>query len=76
MVRNMARIVLRPGDTLIYRGKALDREVLDAVLSTNQRLLWAFVRGECGDIMAVPYSEDRVIWLAESDVQQPNDVEV
>lgn len=72
----MARIVLRSNDTLIYRGKALDHEVLDAVLSTNKRLLWAFVRSEEGDIMAVPYSEDRVIWLAESDVQQPDDVEV
>lgn len=72
----MSRIVLRSSDTLIYRGKALDKEVLDAVLSTNQRLLWAFVRSNNGDIMAVPYSEDRIIWLAESDVQEPNDVEV
>lgn len=72
----MARVVLRPGDTLIYRGKALDREVLDAVLSTNQRLLWAFVRNASGDIQACPYDESRVVWLEESDVQQPEDVEV
>ena len=72
----MARIVLRSGDTLIYRGKTLDRDVLDAVLNTNQRLLWAFVRSAEDDIMAVPYSEDRVVWLEESDIRRPNEVEV
>lgn len=72
----MARIVLRSSDTLIYRGKALDKEVLDAVLSTNQRLLWAFVRNGDGDIQACPYDESRVVWLEESDIQQPNEVEI
>jgi hypothetical protein len=70
------RVILRSTDVLVYRGKEIDREVLDAVLGTDKRLLWAFVRNGKGDIMAVPYSEDRVVWLSESDVHQPEDVEV
>jgi len=76
-VRRQAReIVVQPGDVLIYRDKAVGTDVLDAVLDTDRRLLWAFVSNEAGDVIAVCYSEDHVIWLSDSDVQAEKDVEV
>lgn len=69
------RVLLRSTDVLVYRGMEIDRDVLDAVLSTNKRLLWAFIRNG-KDVRAIPYDESRVIWLAESDVQQPDEVEI
>lgn len=69
-------VELKRGEVLSYKGMTIDRDVLDAVVDTNKRLLWAFVRGDDGDIRAVPYSEEHVIWLAESDVLQERDVEI
>jgi len=70
------RVDVQKHDVLIYRGMEIDQDTLDAILSTNKRLLWAFVRGCDGNIMAVPYDESRVVWLLDSDLHQPNDVEV
>lgn len=63
-------------DVLIFKGMEIDQDVLEAIVETNKRLLWAFVRGERNDIRAVPYSEDRVIWLAEEDLRKEQDVEI
>lgn len=74
----MARKKIDPmsTDLLVRKSGTLDQEVLDTILGADKRLLWAFVRNKDGDTQAVPYSEDRVIWLAESDVLQPRDVEL
>lgn len=63
-------------EVLVYKGFEIDRIVLDAVIDTNKRLLWAFVLGRNGDIRAVPYSEEEVIWMAESDIVREQDVEI
>lgn len=70
------RVELGAKDVLVYKGMELDRNVLDAIVDTNKRLLWAFVRGSNDDVRAVPYSEERVIWLSEEDVLKERDVEV
>ena len=72
----MRNIELKHGDVLIHKGMLIREDMLDALTdATNKRLLWAFVsKGE--DIMAVPYTEDKVIWMAESDILQPHEVEV
>ena len=70
------RVELTARDVLVYKGLEIDREILDAVVDTNKRLLWAFVRGDGGDVRAVPYSEEQVIWMADSDVVKERDVEV
>jgi hypothetical protein len=74
MVRR--RVELGRGEVLVYKGMEIDQQVLDAVVETNKRLLWAFVRGEGGDVRAVPYSEDHVIWLSESDITKEREVEI
>jgi hypothetical protein len=70
------RVELSANEILVYKGLEIDREILDAVIDTNKRLLWAFVRGDGGDVRAVPYSEEQVIWMADSDVVRERDVEV
>ncbi len=70
------RVELGARDLLVYKGTEIGREVLDAVVDTNKRLLWAFVRGGGGEVRAVPYSESHVVWLAEDDVPRPEDVEI
>jgi len=70
------RVELGCNEILVYKGLEIDREILDAVIDTNKRLLWAFVRGDGGDVRAVPYSEEQVIWMADSDVVKERDVEV
>jgi hypothetical protein len=69
-------IELAPGDALVHRGMLIDSEILDAILSTDKRLLWAFVRGSEGDVMAMPFSEEQCIWILESDILREADVEV
>lgn len=70
------RVELGAQEVLVYKGLEIDRMVLDAVVDTNKRLLWAFVRGANGDVRAIPYSEEQVIWMAESDVVKEQDVEI
>jgi hypothetical protein len=70
------RIELGRDEVLVHKGLEIDRDVLDAVVDTNKRLLWAFVRGRNGDIRAVPYSESHVIWLTEDDIIKPEEVEI
>jgi hypothetical protein len=70
------RVELRPRDVLVYKGKEIDHAILDALIDGDKRLLWAFVHGEHGDVRAVPYSEEQVIWMAESDVLKEKEVEL
>lgn len=70
------RVTIGANDVLIYKGKEIGMDILDAILDTNKRLLWAFVQGSYGDVQAVAYSEERVIWMSESDVQSERDIEV
>jgi len=70
------RVELSRSEVLVYKGREIDRDVLDAIVDTNKRLLWAFVSGENGDVRAIPYSEVHVIWLSEDDIVKERDVEV
>lgn len=71
-----SRVNLESSDTLVYQGMEIDHNVLDAIVDTNRRLLWAFVKGECGDVRAVPYDESHVIWMSEADILSEQDVEI
>lgn len=71
------RIEVTSKDVLVYRGMEFDQSVLEAIMNPSKRLLWAFIRREgSDDVRAIPYSESECIWLQESDVQQPEDIEV
>lgn len=72
----LRRVELKQNELLVYKGMEIDRCVLDAVVDgTSKRLLWAFVRK--GDVvMAVPYSEEHVIWMSVDDVMSPDEVEM
>jgi hypothetical protein len=70
------RVELGARDVLVYKGMEIDRAILDALIDGDKRLLWAFVRGERGDVRAVPYSEEQVIWMAESDILKEKEVEL
>lgn len=63
-------------DVISYKGWLIDTALLDAILDTKRRVLWAFVRNTEGNIQSVPYDETRCIWLSEDDIQQPNEVEI
>ena len=57
------RVELGSRDVLVYKGKLIDRSILDAIVDNpDKRLLWAFVLNDYGDIRCFPYSEERVIW--------------
>lgn len=69
------RVELGADEVLVYKGLEINRAVLNAIVDTNKRLLWAFVR-KGADLRAVPYTEAEVIWMAESDVLRAQDVEI
>lgn len=73
---NNHRVTLGAKDVLVYKGMDIDRGILDAIVDTDKRVLWAFVRSEYGEVRAVPYSEDHVIWLTDDDVLKARDVEL
>lgn len=70
------RIELSAQDILVYEGKEVDWDILKAIFDTDRRLLWAFITNAYGDLQAVPYTEQEVIWMAESDVLREQDVEI
>lgn len=70
------RVELGSRDVLVYKGKEIDKNILEAIVDTKKRLLWAFVEGAEGDVRAVPYSEEQVIWMSEEDVVREQDVEL
>jgi hypothetical protein len=71
------RVELGKKDVLVYKGFEIDRNILDAIVSTDKRLLWAFERSDMDTtIRARPYSEEQVIWMSENDVVKEHDVEI
>jgi hypothetical protein len=51
----------------VFKGYAIDANILDAIVNPEARLLWAFIKKD-HDIRPVPYSEDKVIWLTDEDL--------
>ena len=70
------QVVLHPGDRLVYRGLEIDTSVLDAVLNTDVRILWAFETDGHGGITLVPHTEETCIWLSADDVATPEEIEI
>ena len=62
------RIAARAADTIVIGQYEIDVDVLEQVLSPNNRVLWAFVKQHDGRIQPVPYDETRCIWLSEDDL--------
>jgi len=60
-------LIIRSNDTLVFKGYEIDASVMEAIVNTDARLLWAFIK-KGNDIAPVAYSEDRVIWLADEDL--------
>ena len=70
------QVVLHPGDRLVYRGLEIDTSVLDAVLNTDVRILWAFESDGKGGITLMPHTEESCIWLSTDDVATPEEIEI
>lgn len=71
------RIEVNRDDTIVYRGMTVDPELLDIIVDAERRVLWGFMRdAKTGDVRAIPYTEDQVIWMTDKDVLQPEDVEL
>ena len=70
------QVVLHPGDRLVYRGLEIDTSVLDAVLNTDVRILWAFEPDGKGGVVVTPHTEETCIWLSADDVATPEEVEL
>jgi hypothetical protein len=62
-------ISVRRSDKLLVSSREISGEMLSLLLQPNQRLLWAFVEKE-GVVQAVPYNEERVIWLDKPDLEE------
>jgi hypothetical protein len=63
------RIAARAADTIVIGQYEIDVDVLEQVLSPNNRVLWAFVKK--GDkIQPFCVDESRCIWLLESDLDK------
>ena len=64
-------LVVHADDTLILQGYEVCASILLDIVKPNKRLLWAFVRSEDGTrIRPVPYSEDKILWLEDSDIER------
>ena len=63
------RLVIRSTDTLVIGGYEVDAEILREVITPGKRLLWAFV-GDANNVRPVAYSEERVVWLSEEDLDR------
>jgi len=70
------RLQIRTGDLLVVKGFELQAEVLEQIINPDNRVLWAFVRNDHGDLQPVPYDESRVVWLADDDIIRRNGDEV
>jgi len=70
------QVVLHPGDRLVYRGLEIDTSVLDAVLNTDVRILWAFEPDGKGGVVVTPHTEETCIWLSADDVATPEEIEI
>lgn len=57
---------------VVHKGYQINTTVLDAIVSRNCRVLWAFVEKD-GEIRAVPYTEDQVIWIEPRDLEREDE---
>lgn len=62
--------MLRKEDVIVLGGVELHCDTLRAMIDPEARLLWGFVRNDLGDIMAVPYTENQLIWLDDKDLER------
>ena len=63
------KLTVRRDDVLVLNGFELDADVLTEIVKPNRRMLWAFVQSDDGlRIQPTPFTEDKVIWLLESDL--------
>lgn len=61
------------GTRILYGTVSFDLEILESIMNSDCRMLWAFVRDEYGDVMACPYTEDQVIWLTDKDIERTDE---
>jgi hypothetical protein len=61
------RIAAHAADTIVIGQYEIDVDVLEQVLSPNNRVLWAFIERD-GCVRPVAYTEDRIIWLTDEDL--------
>ena len=63
------KLTVRRDDVLVLNGFEIDADVLTEIVKPNRRMLWAFVQSDDGlRIQPTPFTEDKVIWLLESDL--------
>ncbi len=69
------KLHIRPDDTLIVNGYAIDAAVLMAVIDPKPRVLWAFMGEADGErIQPVAFSEANCIWLQNTDLSKDEDI--
>jgi hypothetical protein len=70
------RVEVFKDDLLIFRDTEIDAGILDCIINPTgkRRALWAFIKNDEGDIRPVCYTEDKVVWLQDSDLQRTEDV--
>ncbi len=61
------------GDVLLINGYEIEASILMELVKPDNRVLWAFVKGENGDLQPVPSDETRCIWLQDSDLERTAD---
>ena len=67
------RLVVQKDDTLVVEGWEVEASVLAEIIKPDKRVLWAFVKSEDGQLQPVPYTEDRVVWLQDGDLERTED---
>jgi hypothetical protein len=70
------RVEIGKNDLLVLDGTELDAGTLYDIINptSKRRALWAFIKNDDGDIRPVCFTEDRVIWLQDSDLARTEDV--
>jgi hypothetical protein len=51
------------GDRIVVGDYEIDYAILSGILTSEARVLWAFVHNEAGDTQALPFTEEQVIWI-------------
>jgi len=54
-------------DSITINDCKIDIGVLLAVIDTDKRYLWQFVKKD-GIVQAVPYSEEQIIWIDRKEI--------
>lgn len=64
------RVEVGPHDTIVFGDLEIDADILAMVLDTKVRGLWSFVLSDDGRVQPALYTEDRVLWLEDSDIKR------